>query len=328
MAGMRFVPKGENDFVFAPTLWERDERKGPGWKQVRTAPMPLSYDVRFNDVDASSPRNAVLGGDYTDQAGGVVTQLWNGKAWKSAVALVPRGTINGGILSVGTRAPGDAWGVGWAQVGPRQDGMIWHWDGTRWKAQKLPDIGEGDKGGWGLDGVAVLADDDVWAVGSTGFPEPEKPVLLHYDGKSWSKVAVPGVGAARAGLKTVAAGPDGQVWAVGKSQAPDGSSRALALRYDGKKWTNVPLPKGTRGLASVTISQGDPVVLVAKTKHAGSTVLRRTGGKWVPMNLPGGAERFGGDDITASGRTIDIPGNHPAKGSQWVGPGSVLTARR
>ncbi|WP_431040621.1 hypothetical protein ACQUSR_01130 [Streptomyces sp. P1-3] len=332
VAGMRFIPSGDS-FDFAPTLWERDERNGPGWKQVRTAPVPQSYDVRFNDVDASSPRNAILGGDYAEQAGGVVTQRWNGTAWKSAIAPVPRGTMEAGFLSVDTRAPNDAWGAGWAQVPVTEDdsryvGMLQHWDGTRWKAQKLPDFGEGE-GGWSLESVAALAADDVWAVGSTYNESAAKPLLLHYDGTRWSKVAAPGLGAARAGLNAVAAGPDGQVWAVGGSKKPDGSPEGLVLKYDGKKWTNVPLPKGTGELGSVTVSQGDPVVVVKGTDDTRSAVLRRTGGTWVSMNLPSdGAKPLDAIDVSASGRTIDVTGHYPTTGSQWVGPGSVLTARR
>ncbi|MBL1102671.1 hypothetical protein [Streptomyces coffeae] len=44
---------------------------------------------------------------------------------------------------------------------------------------------------------------------------------------------------------------------MGETQAPDKSWQALALRYDGRKWTNVRLSKGTAGLNSVAISQGD-----------------------------------------------------------------------
>ncbi|MBL1098453.1 hypothetical protein [Streptomyces coffeae] len=278
VAGTRFVPKEDNNFQMVPTLWERDERKGSGWKRVKTPPVPGSDDIRYNDVDTSSPRNGLVVGDYAEQLGGVVTQRWNGKAWKSAVAPVPRGTTGAGLTSVDTRAPGDARGAGAAQVpvsggGSHIVGMLQHWDGTRWKAQKLPDVGAGARDHWQLSSVTALAADDVWAVGGTGFIKPGKPVLLHYDGARWSKVAVPGVGAARAGLNAVVAGPGGQVWAVGQTQAPDGSWQALALRYDGKKWTNVPLPKGTKELASVAISQGAPVVVEWKTEDT-SAALR------------------------------------------------------
>ncbi|MER5972996.1 hypothetical protein ABT112_25245 [Streptomyces sp. NPDC002055] len=165
-------------------------------------------------------------------------------------------------------------------------------------------------------------------MGSTGFFESGKPVLLHYDGTRWSKVAVPGVGAARAGLKDVVAGPGGQLWAVGEIQAPDKSWKALALHYNGRKWTEVPLPNGTGRLGSVTVSRGEPVVLEEKTEET-SAALRYTGRKWVSMKLPAdGAEPLAASAVSASGRTVDVVGYRPATGSQYVGPGAVLTARR
>ncbi|WKX71606.1 hypothetical protein [Streptomyces sp. XD-27] len=332
VAGGRIVPTGEDSFEFVPTLWERDDRNSTGWKQVKTAPVPQSYDVRFNDVDASSPRNAILGGDYAEQAGGVVTQRWNGTSWKSAIAPVPRGTQSAGFLSVDTRAPNDAWGAGWTQVRTSEDdsrsvGLLEHWDGNRWKAQKLPDFSEGN-GGWSLESVTAVAADDVWAVGGTFNENAAKPLILHYDGTRWSKVPAPDLAAKRAGLTAVVAGPGGQVWAVGEAKQSDGTWQGLALKYDGKKWTNVTLPKGTAGLRAVTISQGAPVVLTKGTDDTSSAVLRRAGDKWVSMKLPAGAQPHNGSDISASGRTIDVTANHEPTGSQWTGPASVLTTRR
>ncbi|ADI10860.1 hypothetical protein SBI_07740 [Streptomyces bingchenggensis BCW-1] len=328
-AGMRFVLQGEAT-RFVPTLWERDERKGPGWNLVQTAPLPQSYDIRFNDVDASSPSNAIVGGDYAEQAGGVVTQRWNGRDWKSVIAPVPRGSLSAGFLSVDTRAPDDAWGAGWAEVPVTDDnfrhvGLLEHWDGTRWEEQKLPDVGAGESGGWTLNGVTALAADDVWAVGSTYGAEP---LLLHYGGTRWSKAPAPDTGA-RGGLNAVASGPDGQVWAVGDVRNPDGSLAGLALKYDGGKWVDVPLPEGTGELSSVTLSQGSAVVMARATDDTPSVVLRRSGDSWVSMNLPvDAADPLNATDVSASGRTIDVTGLYPPSGSQAAGPGAVLTARR
>ncbi|TVL88629.1 hypothetical protein CD790_30340 [Streptomyces sp. SAJ15] len=317
---------------FVPTVWERDERKGSGWKPMKTVPVPRNYFVRLNDIDASSRRNAIVVGDYAKQVGGVVTQHWNGKTWKSAVAPVPRTTKEGQFDGVDTRAPDDAWGVGAAALatgdGTRVVGLLQHWDGTRWKAQKLPDVAKGYKG-WALNDVTALAADDVWAVGSKFRHDGGKPVLLHYDGTRWSEVAAPDLGVTRAQLHAVAAGPDRRLWAVGGAWTAETRWQGLALRYDGKKWVKAPLPKGTGELDSVAISQGDPVVLAAKTEDT-RVALRQSGGKWVSMNLPvDGAMPYWATHISASGRTIDVTGTYSGTGgSQETGPGTVLTARR
>ncbi|KUJ64829.1 hypothetical protein ACZ90_55350 [Streptomyces albus subsp. albus] len=327
---MRFIRKGNGDFTFSPTLWERDENKGPGWKRVRTAPVPDTYDVRFNDVDASSARNAVAGGDYVDQLHGVLTQHWNGSAWKTAVAPVPRGTIGAGFLSVDTRAPGDAWGAGWAQVPvttneSRDVGLLGHWDGTRWKAQKLPDFGAG-KDGWTLESVTALAADNVWAVGGTFDANGAKPLLLHYDGRKWAKVSVP-VSGTRTVLHGIAAGPHGTLWAVGETRTAGGTARGLALSFDGRKWTNVALPSGTHALQSVAVSRGAAVVLDRGSRTAGPNVLRRKGSGWTAMKLPTkNGKALQTIDISASGRTIDVAGTYPGRnGTDFASV--VLTAQ-
>ncbi|MEU8824844.1 hypothetical protein [Streptomyces sp. NPDC048636] len=333
VAGARFIPPGDENAEMVPTLWERDERKGSGWKRVKTAPVPRGDDLRFNSVDASSPRNGMVVGDYTGEAGGVVTQRWNGRAWKSAAAPVPRGTVGAGFTSVDTLAPKNAWAAGWTEVqaGGRRiyAGTLQHWDGTHWKAQKLPDVGAGGRNSpWYLQTVTAVAADEVWAVGGTGFAQPEKPVVLHYDGARWSKVAVPGLGATRARLNDIVRGPDGQMWAVGTTQTSSGSRQALALRYDGRKWVDVPLPNGVRELVEVAMSEGGPVVLERKTRET-STAFRYSGGQWVSMKLPAdGATPYAASSISVSGRTIDVVGSRPSTGSQWVGPGSLLTTRQ
>ncbi|MEU8825839.1 hypothetical protein [Streptomyces sp. NPDC048636] len=336
VAGIRIIPQGgpqDHDDLVA-TVWERDERKGSGWKPMKTAPVPQSKRVRFVDIDASSRRNAMVVGDYAKQAGGVVTQHWNGNAWKSAVAPVPRETEEGQFFAVDTRAPDDAWAVGYASRRLPTDeartvGLLQHWDGSRWKQQKLPDIGKGYNG-WALHDVTALAADDVWAVGSKFRAEDGKPVVLHYDGTRWSEVATPALGAARTDLYAVAVGPGGgHMWAVGGTWTADTRWQGLSLRYDGKKWVNVPLPKGTRTLESVAISQGDPVVLTHKTEES-SAALRYSGGRWVSMNLTvADAKPYLANHVSVAGRTIDVTGMYLGTGSQDVtGPGTVLTARR
>ncbi|WP_432037855.1 hypothetical protein [Streptomyces cucumeris] len=333
VAGIRLIPVGgpQDSDDLVPTVWERNERNGSGWKPMKTVPIPRSKHVRFTDIDASSRRNAVVVGDYAKEVGGVVTQHWNGRAWKSAVAPVPRQTQEGQFFAVDTRAAGDTWGVGAAshRVSGRNRtvGLLQHWDGTHWKAQKLPDVGKGYNG-WALSDVIALAADDVWAVGSAFREETGKPVMLHYDGTRWKEVAAPGLNSTDTNLRGVAAGPGGQLWAVGGTWTAETRWQGLVLRYDGKKWVKVPLPNGTKMLSSVAISQGDPVVLEEKADD-NRVALRHSGEKWVSMNLPAdGTNPYTAHAISASGRTVDVVASRDGTGNHEVGPSAMLTARR
>ncbi len=119
--------------------------------------------------------------------------------------------------------PRDVWAVG---------SGIFHFDGERWFDATPPDL----KGyGTALNAVAVVARDDVWAVGVNGR-------LAHFDGTTWRAEQLV---AARVShdphirghfdLIDVEAWP-GEVWVT--TAAKD------YLRFDGKAWSKVPVPLG------------------------------------------------------------------------------------
>ncbi|MDF2693089.1 MAG: hypothetical protein K0S65_1472, partial [Labilithrix sp.] len=60
-----------------------------------------------------------------------------------------------------------------------------------------------------LNAVWGSSSSDVWAVGNAG-------VVLHYDGKSWSRVKVAGLGRRRPTLTAVWAPLPGRVWIGGQ----------------------------------------------------------------------------------------------------------------
>ena len=61
-----------------------------------------------------------------------------------------------------------------------------HWDGTRWSVVHGPRVWR--KTEVSLSDVAMLASDDVWAVGYAFDPSAGtgKTVVLHWDGTTWS----------------------------------------------------------------------------------------------------------------------------------------------
>ncbi|MEU3601590.1 hypothetical protein ABZ714_23150 [Streptomyces sp. NPDC006798] len=109
VSGMRFASQGGSS-RFEPVLWERDEQKGGRWSEVPAA--SVSYDTRFNDVDVSSPRNALIVGDRPEAADGIVTRRWDGRTWTTALAPVPKGTVSAGFLSAEALSPTQGWAAG------------------------------------------------------------------------------------------------------------------------------------------------------------------------------------------------------------------------
>jgi hypothetical protein len=110
-----------------------------------------------------------------------------------------------------------------------------------------------------LNDMWAAAPDDIYAVGDRG-------VVLHYDGRAWSKV--------RSGGPALRAvwGHDGTVWAVGDS--------GVSLRYDGAGWTSIPTGV-TVSLQGVHGTGADRVFAVG-----GGRVLHYDGSAWTGMTPP------------------------------------------
>jgi hypothetical protein len=110
----------------------------------------------------------------------------------------------------------------------------------------------------------VLSANDVWAVGTgyqgyQGNPYYCETLILHWDGKSWTKVPSPSPGGISSGpapageaplcaqtsseLSAVSAISPTDIWAVGSYVDPTtGVAMSLILHWDGDSWTQVPSP--------------------------------------------------------------------------------------
>jgi len=151
-------------------------------------------------------------------------------------------------------------------------------------------------------GVAVVAPDDVWAVGAYNPGEPPTAVLTrpyaqHWNGTAWTATPVP-LGqvfeSQSARLAGVAALSPGDAWAVGHVD-DIGSLRArtLAYRWDGSAWNRVPTPNpsppdlGDRlnAVASTTPAEAWAVGGSGTTPEH-SLVLRWDGASWLQQDSP------------------------------------------
>ncbi|MGR6997387.1 hypothetical protein ACU686_03565 [Yinghuangia aomiensis] len=200
IAGSRLRHEGKL-LTFAPSLVERDVRKGGGWREVALPALPAGTDVQIYGADASTSRSGVLVGDYDDAVGGFLTERRTGSSWSVAAAPAPAKIMVGSLLGVDEVAPNDAWAVGFAQIDdgsvPDPDGglphqldhfepIARHWDGSAWQVIPVPAFESGAY----LFSVTAVSARDVWAVGRTG---DLQPIAIHFDGTSWTNVPLPGV---------------------------------------------------------------------------------------------------------------------------------------
>ncbi|MFL5797751.1 MAG: hypothetical protein ACJ77A_07420 [Actinomycetota bacterium] len=99
-----------------------------------------------------------------------------------------------------------------------------------------------------LDDVDALGPRDVWAVGQSASRETQPGLVLHFDGRAWSRLPLPD---AAGELTGVAALSDADVWVVGRR----------LLHYDGARWLvfESPVPIG----ASTVFGFNNVVALAA-----------------------------------------------------------------
>jgi hypothetical protein len=179
---------------------------GTAWSVIPSPNVGVHVD-QLVGVDAVSASEAWAVGTRGRSIGDhALIEHWNGVSW----SVVPNGLHHAYLVDVSASGPTDAWAVG-IKTSRNSDGPVTlHWDGAAWSRVRLP----AEAAGGVLEGVSVVAPDDVYAVGSTFDPTSgaETSLILHWNGSSWTAKSAESVGDDQlVGVTTGASG----VWAVG-----------------------------------------------------------------------------------------------------------------
>jgi hypothetical protein len=187
--------------------------------------------------------------------------ICSGLVTASVVLLVTGGCAAPGATSApaGTAAPGstgyhadgtfeavaatsaaNAWAVG--DLGQRNTPLIVHWNGTTWS--RVPAGAPADTQ---LHAVAASSPGNAWALGETyppGGSFRQTPVILHWNGRAWRQLRSPVPSGAF--LSSVSVTSPANAWVVGgffaSANRSAGSTRPVALHWNGSAWRRVPLP--------------------------------------------------------------------------------------
>ena len=89
----------------------------------------------------------------------------------------------GELDSISAVSPTDIWAVGYARNGPVP--LIEHYDGTKWIS-----VPSGLPTGVELLAVTAVNANSAWATGLS-FTSSSGQVIIHWDGKKWSRVVAP-----------------------------------------------------------------------------------------------------------------------------------------
>jgi hypothetical protein len=149
------------------------------------------------------------------------------------------GSDNNQVTALAAVSTNDVWATGSFTIPGTQtsNGLIQHWDGSRWSI--VPNPNPGTKS-YFIKAVLAVSMSDVWAVGFTAEKNGNnhKSLTEHWNGTQWSIIPSPNVGKDNF-LEGVVAISTNDVWAVGLGISSSGGS-ALILHWNGTQWTVVP----------------------------------------------------------------------------------------
>ena len=256
--------------------------------------------IFLRDVHATAPDDVWAVGGSGDIP---VIQHWDGTDWSVVDSPEIRGLVNGTLSAVTATAPDDAWAVGTGGSGVL---VLEHWDGARWTAQEFDEV---DPRSSSLEDVDALSPNDAWAVGNSW----DRPLILHWDGRRWSRSVMPFVPYTRI-TGVDALGPE-DAWAVGTTYADIPGrlpARPLLARWDGTAWNVVPeealppLPASAAAHDVVAVAPQDVWVRGSQFDDNGSSrplVLHFDGEAWTEVPAPDWGP---GGSLSALAATEDV----------------------
>jgi hypothetical protein len=143
----------------------------------------------------------------------------------------------------------------------------------------------------GLTGVAAASASNAWAVGYAGSSGSPKVLMLHWNGKTWSRVTGPRVltGAGELNAITVVNAKD--AWAAGFTGGSANTSRhTLLLHWNGGAWSEVTRPAPIPGFLNAVTATASGGWAVGGLPNGHNwphpLALRLSGSMWSRVSVP------------------------------------------
>jgi hypothetical protein len=236
-----------------------DEELGTSWVDAFEW-RGRSWSAGFDFTD--SPGDPIASGPddvWGFDSGTPSAEHFNGTSWSqvSTPMIVAQAS--------GNAAAGD-WVTGTVAGQPKTVKLL-HWSTGAWRNAVLPKIAvpRGDQMFPGAVDAATGA--DIWltlSVGPSSGRGPVTALLLHWNGKAWSKVAVPkGVS-----LSSVASDGHGGAWMTSDTAAP------VIYHYSGGRWTHTPAPLKTNVQTDLELIPGTQSVLATSEPGGSGAVVK------------------------------------------------------
>jgi hypothetical protein len=265
-----------------------------------------------------------VGNSTSGLTSSTLAEHWDGTAWTIVSTPNPQGACSqfnavAAVSSTDVWAVGSPYGVG---ICPNKThpGFIEHWDGSSWSIVPSPSPAYR-----GFTGVAVIASNDVWAVGynqaSLGFTTT---LTEHWDGSAWTVVPSPSAPVQQTSFSAVTAVSTNDVWAVGAYLRPVTNLQApFVEHWDGTSWQIVeisPPPAASFLFSAANMGSAD-----VWTTGDTDLVYQWNGSEWTrsPVKITngnlGGIAVFPGGLAWAVGFQGKLEGNSATLTEHWDG---------
>jgi len=198
------------------------------------------------------------------------------------------------LASVAAVTDSDVWTVGWAfnaQLNAYRT-ITEHWNGTRWSLVRSPNATNGYNF---LNGVSVVAANDVWAVGQAANGSTYNTLVEHWNGVAWSIVPSPNVAGNSNILEAISVVSANDIWAVGYSSDSSFNNHPLTIHWDGATWNIVPSPSVNDDIlfAVDAVASNDIWAVGRSFQEAKTLTIHWDGSNWSIVSSPNGI----GDNI-------------------------------
>lgn len=185
------------------------------------------------------PESKPMAPTGSGNAAGAPKQPASASCWSVVSSPNPSPDFNQ-LYGTSAISPRDIWAVGADDngAGGSFQALTEHWNGSAWSVVPSPNVGSSD---YELDGVAAVASNDVWAVG-TYYGTPAQTLTEHWNGRAWSVVPSANPGSANNYLNSVTAVSSNDVWAAGTYHVDDAYGPALVTlieHWNGRVWSAV-----------------------------------------------------------------------------------------
>lgn len=293
------------------------------WSVVPSANPSNTLLIGLYSVAAISTKDAWAVGSHENNQGQTYSLIehWNGTSWR--IASSPQ--LNGTLLSVAATTTNDVWAVGYSSKPGADNVLIEHWDGTNWSIISSPTPAQSTISS--LSAVAIVATDNVWAVGGYYSKDMGQMNLIeHWNGTNWSIVSSPNASSSDYNaLSSISVLSASNIWAVGGyvgvGKHPQ---RTLIEHWNGTSWSIVSSPNASgrtdwlEGVLAVSTNDVWAVGGAIMSNNSTLTLIEHwNGSKWsvvpssnygsAPYNGLSGIASISTDDVWTVGQVNGFP---------------------